>query len=322
MSEIVVPHRRRDEAMPRLAPTGEAAAEAGSGARAHAAGPRKSTPCNAMTCDVEDYFQVQALAGVVSRDDWETLPRRVERNTNRVLDLFAEAGVKGTFFTLGWVAQRHPLLIRRIVAEGHELASHGWEHVRADDQTPEIFRSDVRRTKRLLEDRGGVAVLGYRAASFSIGKRNPWALDILDEEGYAYSSSIYPVRHDLYGMPEAPRFPYRPRADRSFREFPITTAHRLGRNWPTGGGGYFRLLPYPVSAATMRMVHRDDGKPCVFYFHPWEIDPDQPVQSGLSLKSRVRHYTNLGRMEAKLRRLLHDFAWDRMDRVLDAELSV
>jgi polysaccharide deacetylase family protein (PEP-CTERM system associated) len=275
---------------------------------------------NAMTVDIEDYFQVQALAKVIARDDWESLPRRVELNTNRVLDLFAEAGVKGTFFTLGWVAERHPQLVRRIVGEGHELASHGWQHVRADDQAPEIFREDVRRTKRVLEDCSGTAVLGYRAASFSIGRRNPWALGVLDEEGYTYSSSIYPVRHDLYGMPEAPRFPYRPLPDRRFREFPITTAHRFGRNWPTGGGGFFRLLPYRVSATTIRLVHRDDRKPCVFYFHPWEIDPDQPVQSGLTLKSRFRHYTNLGRMEGKLRRLLRDFAWSRMDRVLDADL--
>jgi polysaccharide deacetylase family protein (PEP-CTERM system associated) len=275
---------------------------------------------NAMTVDVEDYFQVQALAKVVPRDAWDSRPRRVEHNTNRVLDVFAERDVKATFFMLGWVAERHPRLVRRIVDEGHELASHGWEHIRADDQSPEIFRSDVRRTKRLLEDCSGAAVLGYRAASFSIGRRNPWALGILDEEGYSYSSSIYPVRHDLYGMPEAPRFPYRPIAGSRFREFPITTAHRFGRNWPTGGGGYFRLLPYRVSATTMRMVHRHDRKPCVFYFHPWEIDPDQPVQSGLSLKSRFRHYTNLERMEGKLRRLLGDFAWDRMDRVLDADL--
>ena len=285
-----------------------------------AARPAATAVVNAMTVDVEDYFQVQALARVVSRDDWETLPRRVERNTNRVLDLFAAAGVKGTFFTLGWVAERHKQLIRRIVGDGHELASHGWEHVRADDQTPEVFRQDVRRTKRLLEDCSGTTVLGYRAASFSIGHRNPWALGVLAEEGYAYSSSIYPVRHDLYGMPDAPRFPYRPLPGRRFREFPITTAHRFGRNWPTGGGGFFRLLPYRVSATTIRIVHRADRKPCVFYFHPWEIDPDQPVQSGLTLKSRFRHYTNLGRMEGKLRRLLRDFAWDRMDRVLDAEL--
>jgi len=282
--------------------------------------PARGTIRNAMTVDVEDYFQVQALAGVIDREGWAALPSRVERNTNRVLDLFAERGVKATFFTLGWIAERHPTLLRRIVGEGHEPASHGWAHFRADEHAPEAFRADVRRTKAMLEDIGGVAVAGYRAASFSIGRRNQWAFAILAEEGYVYSSSVYPVRHDLYGMPEAPRFPFRPIAGRDFREFPVTSIHRLGRNWPCGGGGWFRLLPYAVSAAAMRAVHRDDRRACLFYFHPWEIDPGQPVQPGLTLKSRFRHYTNLARMEGKLRRLLGDFAWDRMDRVLDAEL--
>jgi polysaccharide deacetylase family protein (PEP-CTERM system associated) len=285
-----------------------------------AAAAAQAAIANAMTVDVEDYFQVQALAGTVSRADWERMPARVERNTGRILDIFAEHRVAATFFTLGWVAERHPRLVRRIVAEGHELASHGWEHVRADAQEPEVFRADVRRTKELLEQTGGTAVKGYRAASFSIGTRNPWALGILAEEGYAYSSSIYPVRHDIYGMPGAPRFPYRPLPDSPFREFPISTARLLGRNWPCGGGGYFRLLPYAVSTAAIRAVHRGDRRSCLFYFHPWEIDPEQPVQQGLPLKSRFRHYTNLGRMEGKLRRLLRAFSWDRMDRVLDAEL--
>jgi polysaccharide deacetylase family protein (PEP-CTERM system associated) len=275
---------------------------------------------NAMTVDVEDYFQVQALADVVSRRDWPTLPARVERNTDRVLGLFAEAGIKATFFALGWIAERHPSLIRRVLAEGHELASHGWAHFRADEQSREAFRDDVRRTKLALEDVGGVAVNGYRAASFSIGRRNQWSFAVLAEEGYAYSSSVYPVRHDLYGMPEAPRFPFRPIAGLAFREFPITSVRHLGRNWPCGGGGWFRLLPYALSAAAIRSVHRGDRRPCVFYFHPWEIDPGQPVQPRLSWKSRTRHYTNLARMEAKLRRLCDDFAWERMDRVLDAEL--
>jgi polysaccharide deacetylase family protein (PEP-CTERM system associated) len=275
---------------------------------------------NAMTVDVEDYFQVQAMAEIVSRDSWEARPRRVEANTQRVLDLFAEHGVRATFFTLGWVAERHPALIRRIVAEGHELASHGREHVRADAQTPETFREDVLGTRLLLEDRGGVAVRGYRAASFSIGRTNSWAFAVLEEAGYAYSSSVYPVRHDLYGMPEAPRFPFRPLPGHGFREFPVTSVRRLGRNWPCGGGGWFRLLPYRISAAAIAAVHRDDCRPCIFYFHPWEIDPGQPRQAGLSFKSRFRHYTNLARMEGKLRRLLRDFRWDRMDRVLDAEL--
>jgi polysaccharide deacetylase family protein (PEP-CTERM system associated) len=275
---------------------------------------------NAMTVDVEDYFQVQALADAVDRDDWAARPSRVERNTNRILDLFGEHGIKATFFTLGWIAERHPSLVRRIVAESHELASHGWAHFHADQHSPEEFRADIRRTKSTLESIGGVAVNGYRAASFSIGRRNPWAFAVLEEEGYAYSSSIYPVRHDLYGMPEAPRFPFHPIAGHRFREFPITSLPRLGRNWPCGGGGWFRLLPYAMSAAAIRAIHADDRRACIFYFHPWEIDPGQPRQAGLSLKSRFRHYANLGRMEGKLERLLGDFAWDRMDRVLEAEL--
>jgi polysaccharide deacetylase family protein (PEP-CTERM system associated) len=275
---------------------------------------------SAMSVDVEDYFQVQALAGTISRDDWESLPSRVDLNTNRVLDLFAEHGVRATFFTLGWVAERNPRLVRRMVAEGHELASHGWSHVRADDQSPEIFRADVRRAKALLEDCGGVAVQGYRAASFSIGRRNPWAFEILAEEGHSYSSSVNPIRHDLYGMPEAPRFPFRPIAEHRFREFPITSVHLFGQNLPCGGGGYFRLLPYGITTAGMRAVLRRDRRPCVFYFHPWEIDPEQPVQHGLSFKSRFRHYTNLSRMRDKLARLLDEFAWDRVDAVLEAEL--
>jgi polysaccharide deacetylase family protein (PEP-CTERM system associated) len=275
---------------------------------------------NAMTVDVEDYYQVQAMAGTVSRTDWDRLPSRVAQNTARVLDLFAERGVKATFFTLGWVAERHPELIRRIVAEGHELASHGWAHFRADSQSPDEFRADVRRTKALLEELGGEPVKGYRAASFSIGAKNPWAFSVLAEEGYRYSSSVYPVRHDIYGMPDAPRFPYHPVEGSSFREFPITTAQLLGRNFPSGGGGYFRLLPYLLARRAIRTVHAKDRRPTIFYFHPWEIDPGQPVQGGLPLKSRFRHYTNLARMEGKLRRLLGEFAWDRMDRVLDSQL--
>ncbi|HZS84714.1 MAG TPA: XrtA system polysaccharide deacetylase [Stellaceae bacterium] len=285
-----------------------------------AAGAKPAIITNAMTVDVEDYFQVQALSAVVSRAEWDRLPSRVEGNTDRVLDLFAEHRISATFFTLGWVAERHPRLIRRIVAAGHELASHGCAHWRADEQSPADFRADVRRSKDLLEQAGGVAVKGYRAASFSIGAGNSWAFAVLAEEGYAYSSSVYPVRHDIYGMPEAPRFPYRPIKQRGFREFPITTMRLLGRNWPCGGGGYFRLLPYALSQAAIKTVHRADRRPCIFYFHPWEIDPGQPVRRGLPLKSRFRHYTNLGRMEGKLRRLLRGFAWDRMDRVLDAEL--
>ena len=268
-----------------------------------------------MSVDVEDYFQVQALAERIDRADWERLPRRVERSTDRVLELFADHGAHATFFTLGWVAERHPALVRRIVAAGHELASHGLAHIRADAQDEAAFRADIRRSKRLLEDIGGVRVHGYRAASFSIGARNLWAFRVLAEEGYRYSSSVYPIRHDLYGMPSAPRFAFRMAELDGFAELPITTVAWLGRKLPCGGGGYFRLLPYGVSRRMLHRVNRADGKPCTFYFHPWEIDPDQPRQDGLSWRTRVRHYTNLRRMEAKLTRLLRDFRWDRLDRV-------
>jgi len=267
---------------------------------------------NAMSVDVEDYFQVQAFAGTIDRSSWTALPSRVERNTDRVLALFEAAGVRATFFTLGWVAERHPALIRRIVAGGHELASHGFSHVRVDDQTAETFRADVRRTKAILEDAGGVPIIGFRAASFSIGRTTPWAHGILAEEGYRYSSSVYPVRHDIYGMPGAPRFPYRPGAA-AIVELPITTVRIGGRTLPCGGGGFFRLLPYGWSRFAMRRVNHVDRAPCIFYFHPWEVDPEQPRQTGLRLRARVRHYTNLGRMEARLRRLLGEFAWDRVD---------
>lgn len=270
---------------------------------------------NAMTVDVEDYFQVSAFEPYISKEAWETLPRRVEHNTNRILDLFAEHGLKATFFVLGWVAERHPGLVRRIVEEGHELASHGYAHIRVTQQTPVAFGQDIRRTKSLLEDIGGVPVRGYRAASYSIGANNLWALEELARAGYAYSSSIYPIRHDLYGMPEAPRFAFRPDSAAGLLEVPVTTVEIFNRKLPCGGGGYFRLWPYPVSRWALRRVNRRDGRPCVFYFHPWEIDPRQPRQNGVNLKTRVRHYTNLHRMEARLRALLRDFRWDRMDRI-------
>lgn len=270
---------------------------------------------NAMSVDVEDYFQVQAFADRVGRDDWGDFDSRVERNTDRVLEVFGDTGVRATFFTLGWVAERHPALIRRIVDAGHELASHGFEHIRVFEQTPEEFRIDVRRTKALLEETGGVAVRGYRAATFSIGEKNTWAFDVLAEEGYAYSSSVYPIRHDLYGMPSAPRFRFRPNGANDLVEYPITTVRLFGRSLPCGGGGYFRLFPYGLSRWAMSRVNRTDGQPCIFYFHPWEVDPEQPRFEGLPFKSRFRHYVNLDVMEHRLRRLAGDFAWDRVDRV-------
>jgi len=269
---------------------------------------------NAMSVDVEDFFQVQAFAGQIARQDWDSFPCRVERNIDVILAMFARHDVSATFFTLGWIAERYPHLVRRIVAEGHELASHGCNHYRVSEQSPDEFRADIRRAKSLLEDIGGAPVRGYRAPSFSIGAGTVWALDILAEEGYSYSSSIYPIAHDLYGMPDAPRFAYRPRGDR-FVEIPMTTVRALGRNFPCSGGGYFRLFPYAASRWAMRQVNRNERRACVFYFHPWEVDPEQPRPAGAPLKSRVRHYINLGRMEARLGRLLADFRWDRMDRV-------
>ena len=269
---------------------------------------------NAMSVDIEDYFQVQAFASTIDRTSWDSWPSRVEANTDRVLGIFSDHGVKATFFTLGWVAQRHRSLIRRIVDEGHELASHGMAHFPVFDQTPEQFRADVRQTKTLLEDIGGVSVKGYRAASFSITKATLWALPILAEEGYAYSSSIYPVLHDFYGIPDAPRFAFKPQSQ-GITEIPLTTVLLFGRNFPCSGGGYFRLLPYGVSHWAFRRVNAHDQKPCIFYFHPWEVDPDQPRPAGLPLKSRLRHYVNLKRMEPRLRRLLGDFAWTRMDQL-------
>lgn len=277
-----------------------------------------SSITNALSVDVEDYFQVSAFERHIARDTWETLPCRVERNTDRVLELFAEHGAKATFFTLGWVAERYPSLVRRIVEAGHEVASHGYSHVRVTQQTPAEFSADVRRTKHLLEDVSGIEVRGYRAASYSINRDTLWALDTLNDAGYHYSSSIYPVRHDLYGMPDAPRFPFRHK-ETGILEIPISTVKLMRRNWPGGGGGFFRLLPYAASRWAIRRVNRDDGRPSVFYFHPWEIDPDQPRQTGLSLRTRTRHYMNLSRMERRLERLLSDFHWDRMDRIfLDA----
>lgn len=270
---------------------------------------------NAMSIDVEDYFQVSAFAPHIRREDWDTLPCRVERNVDVILGLLDEADAKATFFTLGWIAERYPQLVRRIVDNGHELASHGYGHQRASDLTPAEFRADIVRAKRILEDLGGVAVRGYRAPSFSINQANWWAVEELENAGYVYSSSIYPVRHDHYGMPDAPRFPHRPNGAGGILELPPTTLPLLGRNLPAAGGGWFRLLPYAMSRWMLRRVNRQDRAPCMFYFHPWELDPGQPRQPGLSARTRFRHYVNLQRMPDRLGRLLNDFEWDRVDRV-------
>jgi polysaccharide deacetylase family protein (PEP-CTERM system associated) len=269
---------------------------------------------NAMTVDVEDWFQVQAFAGLIAREAWETLPRRVEANTETFLQMFADAGVKATFFTLGWIADRHPALVRRIVAEGHELASHGYWHQLAHNQTEDVFREDVSHAKHVLEDVGGVAVRGYRAPTFSINSRTPWAFDVLADEGYTYSSSLFPIKHDLYGMPDAPRFAHRVGGGR-LMEIPMTTVRAGGRNLPCSGGGYFRLFPYGLFRAGLRRFNREDAASGVFYTHPWEIDADQPRVSAAPLLSKFRHYVNLSRTKARINRLLRDFAWDRMDHV-------
>ena len=278
--------------------------------------PDRVRRCNALTVDVEEYFQVAAFETTVSREQWQHSQSRVAFSTNRVLDLFASRGAKATFFVLGWVAERHPGLVKRILAEGHELASHGYDHTRIHQFTPEQFRDDVVRTKAILEQIGGVPVRGYRAPSYSINAKNLWALEVLQETGHVYSSSIYPIRHDLYGMPEAPRFPFRLRAG-SILEIPVTTVAIRGHNFPCGGGGYFRLLPYPLFRWALRRVNELDCQSGLFYFHPWEVDPQQPRIGRAPLKSRFRHYLNLNTMHARLARLLGDFEWDRMDRVFD-----
>ena len=269
---------------------------------------------NAMTVDVEDYFQVSAFEHHVDRGNWDSIPRRVEPAMDRILDLFQSRDVKATFFTLGWVAKRHPELVQRIVAQGHELASHGWEHARVSSQTPQQFREDVSRTRKTLEDIGGQAVKGYRAASYSIGPEQTWAWEELAEAGYQYSSSIVPIKHDHYGMPGAPRFAFQAVEGRLL-EIPVTTLPLAGRNINCGGGGWFRLFPYAFSRWALSRVNTREQQSGIFYFHPWEIDPDQPRPSGLGVKTRFRHYLNLDRMYNRLQRILDDFRWGRMDDV-------
>ena len=284
-------------------------------ANAHAV---NASVLNAMTVDVEDYFHVEAFAHVIDRADWASLPCRVEANTDRILAQFDTAGVKATLFTLGWVAERYPLLIRRIVAAGHELASHGYEHHRVDRQSPAEFAADIARARALLEDIGGVPVLGYRAPTFSISARTPWAYDALVAAGYRYSSSVYPVKHDLYGSPHASRFPEKV-AGGALWELPMTTIELGARRIPCSGGGFFRLLPYAVYRQGLRRFNATEGRGGMFYTHPWEIDPGQP-RVAAPARSRFRHYLNLDRTAPRPNRLLRDFAWGRVDQVYAAEL--
>jgi len=270
--------------------------------------------CNALTIDVEDYFQVSALAPYVPRSDWDVRESRVEQNVERILLLLGDYGASATFFTLGWIAERYPQLVRRIVDNGHEVASHGFGHQRATEQTPEAFFADIHLAKLVLEDIAGVEVRGYRAPSFSIGPANGWAFECIERADYRYSSSIYPIQHDHYGAPDAPRFAHD--VGEGLVEMPITTMRMFGRNWPAGGGGYFRLMPYTMSRWLLRRVNRVDQQPAIFFFHPWEIDPAQPRVPGIDAKTRFRHYLNLHRTEQRLRQLLFDFEWGRVDELL------
>ncbi len=276
---------------------------------------------NGLSVDVEDWFQVGAFENVIERDDWNGLVDRVERNVSEILDMFEEADVKATFFTLGWVAQRHPALMQRIVNSGHEIASHGFDHARVFNFDRKSFGDDILKAKKAIEDASGVAVTGYRAPSFSIDQRTPWAYMELADQGYAYSSSVAPVAHDHYGWREAPRFAFQPLPWSDLVEIPVTTAEFAGRRLAAGGGGFFRVLPYAFSRWAIRQVNRRDERPAVFYFHPWEIDPEQPRVQGAPLKSRVRHYTNLDVMSEKLRQVISEFEWGRMDMLAHREAS-
>ncbi len=273
---------------------------------------------NALSVDVEEWFQVGAFETTIDRADWDGLESRVADNTARVLDLFGEADVKATFFTLGWVAERHGALMRRIVAEGHELASHGYDHARVFTFTPDQFRADLKRSRARLEDAGGIAVTGYRAPSFSIDPRTPWAHPILAEEGYAYSSSVAPITHDHYGWTESPTTAHRPVAGSDFIELPISTMRVAGRSVTTGGG-FFRLLPNYLIDRAVTQLNADASRPGIFYFHPWEVDPGQPRVTGAPLKSKLRHYSRLGAMTGKLRHLIRRHDWGRVDDVVARE---
>ncbi|MBC3765755.1 XrtA system polysaccharide deacetylase [Neptunicella marina] len=269
-----------------------------------------SPTINAMTVDVEDFFQVSAFDNVISPDDWAQYQPRVADNTYRLMDLFDKYQVKATFFVLGWVAERFPQLVKEIQQRGHEVASHGYAHRRATEQTPEVFKQDVSRSKDHLEQLLGNAVQGYRAPSFSIGYSNEWAFETLVELGFDYSSSTYPVKHDLYGTPDWPRFAYR--RPENITEIPIPTLKLMGKQMAIGGGGYFRLYPYWLSRTLIKQYLDAEQQPYSFYFHPWEIDPDQPRVQGASWKSNFRHYINLNKTFGKLEQLLIDFNWSTM----------
>ncbi|MEH6716041.1 MAG: XrtA system polysaccharide deacetylase [Parasphingorhabdus flavimaris] len=277
---------------------------------------------NAMSVDIEDWFQVGAFETVIDRADWDQLEHRVERNSEAVLELFDEAGIRATFFTLGWVAERYPALMQKIAAAGHEIANHGYDHARVFTLTPDQFRDDLDRSRKILQDTSGQKVAGYRAPSFSIDQRTPWAHEILAEQGYAYSSSVAPINHDHYGWAGSPRFAWKPVEQSGFIELPVTTVKLGNRVFAAGGGGFFRLLPYPLYERSIRKMHNDDGRGAIFYFHPWEIDPGQPRVGDAPIKSKLRHYTNLRHMRAKLLRAGQDFKWGRVDELAALEAGL
>ena len=269
---------------------------------------------NALTCDVEDYFQVSAFEHLVSKESWSSRQCRIERNVDRILAIYDEQAVKGTFFTLSWVAENYPDVVKRISEAGHEIASHGIRHERIFSMSEAQFREEVSKSKRILEDVSGQTVTGFRAASWSFDARTPWAHRVLAECGYRYSSSIYPIAHDHYGVPDAPATPFFV-GETGILEIPATVVNAWGRNWPAAGGGYFRLYPYSLSRYLFDRARSGTGMPSVFYYHPWELDAEQPRMSGIPMKTRVRHYLNLAKFEARLVRMLKDFDWDRMDNI-------
>ncbi len=276
---------------------------------------------NAISVDVEDYFQVSAFEKYITRDSWENIPTRVEKNIDKILAIFDEENVKATFFILGWIAERHPGMTKRISDNGHEIASHGYSHTRIINLDKNEFMEEIRKTNAILENLTGEKVIGYRAPSYSIVKENKWAHEVLEDNGFAYSSSIYPIKHDLYGIPDSPRFRYTVGTG-TFLEIPISTFRMLGKNIPCGGGGYFRFFPYSFSKFMIDRINNNEKESCIFYFHPWELDLDQPKTSGLNFKTRFRHYLNLEKMETRLRQLLKDFSWGRVDEVFIREIAV
>jgi len=284
---------------------------------------------NALTIDVEDYFQVEAFASRINYNEWDNYPCRIKQNTQKILDILDDYQIKATFFCLGWIAKRNPSLIKNIAQRGHEVASHGYAHQPVYKQSPDIFMQDIRKTKQILEDIIGQPVIGYRAPTYSITQKTLWALEILAEEGYKYDSSIFPIKHDLYGIPNAPRFPFNvhtckrsnvltcKRANvQTFFEFPLTTLRILNINIPIAGGGYFRVFPYIFIKNALRHINLKEKQPFVFYLHPWELDPEQPRINHLPWRSRFRHYVNLRKTEGKFRKLLSDFRFSTVLKVL------